>query len=144
MSAKIGLIEAQARVQLDQQLDNFLQKPEALQDTQVQTRARKALDEASQLNSSDERLNEQLAELKVALIKAQTPVAVTFQSDGQTQVRLLRHEELGLFSRISRELPPGRYTLLGQRKGYRDVRVNFEVHLNKQNPPIEVICQEVI
>ncbi|MBB6522382.1 hypothetical protein [Pseudoteredinibacter isoporae] len=144
VSAKIGLIEAQARLQLDQQLSGFLEKPETLQDSTIQSRAKNALDDAAKLNSSDERLNEQLAELKVALIKAQTPVAITFRSDGQTEVRLLRHENLGLFSQIRRDLPPGRYTLLGQRKGYRDVRVNFEVHLNKSNPPIEVVCQEII
>ncbi|GAA6153425.1 hypothetical protein [Pseudoteredinibacter isoporae] len=144
VSAKIGLIEAQTRLQLDQQLAAFLQKPDTLQDTAVQGRAQKALNDAASLNSSDERLNEQLAELKVALIKAKTPVAVTFRSDGQTEVRLLRHEHLGLFSQIQRDLPPGRYTLLGQRKGYRDVRVNFEVQLNKDNPPIDVVCQEII
>ncbi|MCV6621768.1 MAG: hypothetical protein OIF51_08450 [Cellvibrionaceae bacterium] len=144
VSARVGLIKAKARLDIDQRFKAILEQPSTLQDQQIRRRAQELIEEASQLKSNDDNLNRQIAELKVALIKSQTPVEITLQSDGHTQVSLLRHKRLGLFSELQMDLPPGSYTLLGQRKGYRDVRINFEVELNKDIPPLEVACRELI
>lgn len=144
VSAKVGLIEAQARLKLDLELSALLQDSSSLQDPRIQQRAHNRIEEATRISGDNERLSQQLAALKVALIKAKTPVTVTLRSDGQTQVKLLRHETLGLFAQRQLTLPPGRYTLVGQRTGYRDVRIDFKVSLSKDNPPVEVSCQELI
>jgi hypothetical protein len=64
-------------------------------------------------------------------------------SDNATKVTLLRKGELGTFQQHNIKLKPGRYVALGERAGYRDVRVEFSV-LPANNAPVEVRCEEAL
>ena len=88
-------------------------------------------------------LETQIVELQKLLLWAKTPVAVTFTSDNQTDVTLLRVKRLGSFAASELTLRPGSYTALGVRNGYRDVRINFNVKPDS-HPEIDVRCLEAI
>ena len=75
---------------------------------------------------------------------AQAPVPVTLRSDNATQVEILRVGPVGTFERHSLSLIPGRYTAVGRRTGYRDVRVQFEVAPTEQLLEVVVQCIERI
>ena len=66
------------------------------------------------------------------------------ESDGQTQVVIYRVGQYGTFSTRDVELLPGRYTVVGTRTGFRDVR--REVLLPPGTVPAAVVvrCEEPI
>ena len=105
--------------------------------------ARDTLAEAEAIANPGPRLQAQLAAAQEALAYASTPVPVTMQSDGLTDITLLHVKRLGTLSSQSLSLRPGRYTAVGMRNGFRDVRVQFEVRPEQANT-VEVRCVETI
>ena len=105
--------------------------------------AQGTLAEAVAITDSGPRLRAQISAAREALAYASTPVPVTIQSDGLTDITLLRVKRLGRLSSQSLPLRPGRYTAVGMRNGYRDVRVQFEVRPDQANA-VEVRCVETI
>ena len=79
------------------------------------------------MDAAGPRLRAQVAALEKALAEARTPVAVVIESDGHTEVALSRVGRLGTLTRRTLELRPGEYTVVGSRRGYRDVRRRFTV-----------------
>ena len=75
---------------------------------------------------------------------ASTPVNIVINSDGLTNTILYRKGSLGRFDSITIKLRPGNYTIVGNRNGYRDVRINFDVLPEKENMQILVSCTEEI
>ena len=68
---------------------------------------------------------------------------MTFTSDNQTDVTLLRVKRLGSFATSELTLRPGRYTALGVRNGFRDVRINFDITPDSRTD-VDVRCLEAI
>ena len=52
--------------------------------------------------------------------------------------------QLGTFARKVLELRPGTYTVVGKRRGYRDVRRQLVVEPEGSPPPLVVRCEEEI
>ena len=93
-------------------------------------------------NSSE--INAQIDQLDKALQASQIPVAVIIQSDNLTQISVYKVANLGTLQQTSISLKPGLYIAAGQRAGYRDSRVEFEVSEQSPTGPIVVICSEKI
>jgi hypothetical protein len=51
---------------------------------------------------------------------------------------------LGAFDRKELELLPGRYTVVGVRAGYRDVRRELTLLPGREPPTVDVRCEEPI
>lgn len=90
------------------------------------------------------RFTGQLDELETLLELYQKPVPVSFRSDNATDVTLLKVARLGRFSTQELQLRPGFYTVVGARRGYRDVRREIEVLAGEPTPPISIRCDEKI
>jgi tetratricopeptide (TPR) repeat protein len=144
VAARDGLTAAEARAGLDARLQATLADPQRLGSAEVQRAAQALLDEAGALPEPGPRLRGQLQALREALATARIPVPVALRSDGATRVTVLRVGALGAFENHRLELPPGAYVALGERPGYRDVRVRFEVRAGSPPPPVVVICRETI
>ncbi len=143
IEARVGALRAEARAELDAGLEKALSDPLRLGDSAVRDRAERLLADARGIPDPGPRLRRQIKELDEALVNARQPVNVTLQSDDRTRVTVLRVAELGTFETRELELRPGRYVALGEREGYRDVRVEFRVEGGNQ-PPITVICREPV
>ena len=78
------------------------------------------------------------------LATAETPVRVALRSDNLTDVVVYRVGRLGVFEARELELVPGRYTAVGTRTGYRDVRREFSIEPGKPPEPLVVRCEEQI
>jgi len=145
ITARVGGIQAQARLQLDKRLSSVLDAPNKLQDKVEQQRAQQLIDDAEVIKNGGERLYEQIAQLRVELIKAKTPIRVVLSSDGVTDVRISRLKKIGSFEQYPIELTPGSYTAVGTRAGYRDVRTTFTVAINQDTAKnILISCTERI
>jgi len=143
VQAKVGLIKAKARLQLDQKLQQTLQQKERLQDSYQRQQTQKLLHQAAKVKASGERLSGQVSQLRVALIKASSPVPVTLTSDGLTEIHIYKVKRLQALQSAQLELTPGNYTAVGSRSGFRDARIEFTVAHGTDNS-VEVICRERI
>ena len=67
-------------------------------------------------------LRSQIARLQILLPGFDVPVRLEMLSDNATQVQIQRVGTFGSFSKREIELKPGKYTVVGTRPGFRDVR----------------------
>jgi len=142
--AQQGLARSEPRARLHEELELYLTQPERLFAPSVRTAARDTLARAHQIPDAGPVLESQLARLDEWIRRAEVPVEVALVSDNETKVTVYRVGDLGAFERRSLELKPGRYTAVGTRAGYRDVRREFTVMPGEPPPPIVIRCEERI
>lgn len=143
-AAREGVQRVTPRAQLNEQLELYVTQPERLFSAPVRQAAREALARAAQVPNPGPLLQRQVATVSDWLARAETPVRVALQSDNLTQVTIHRVGALGAFQQRSLELAPGRYTVVGTRAGYRDVRREITVMPGESLPPIVIRCEEQI
>lgn len=141
--AQEGLKQAAPRAELATALNNVLKDSERLVDARALKAAEAVFADAMAISPKGPVLEAQLSELQKLLLWAKTPVTVKFISDEQTDVTLLRVKRLGSFATSELTLRPGRYTALGVRNGFRDVRINFDIK-PESRAEIDVRCLEAI
>ena len=125
--AQAGLRMAQPRAALAAQMHTLISQPQRLYAPAVQAEAEQLLASAQAIAPAGPRLRGQISALQAQLAAARTPVAVRLTSDGATEVTVYRVGDQGRFTDRQLQLLPGRYIAVGARRGYRDVRVEFEV-----------------
>ncbi len=64
---------------------------------------------------------------------------LVLKSDGETAVTIYRVARFGSFTEKRVELRPGKYTAVGSRPGYRDVRIEFRVP--RSDTPLTLVVQ---
>jgi tetratricopeptide (TPR) repeat protein len=144
VAAQQGLERAEPRAQLDAELQVFSDKPERLYSPAGRDIARNVLERAARVGAPNTRLQEQVARLQRQLREAETPIRVALASDNLTEVQIYRIGKLGPFEQKDLELMPGRYTVVGTRQGYRDVRKELNLTPGSAPPTIVVRCEERI
>ncbi len=143
-SAREGIARTAPRAELQSRIDALIAKPEQLWNPEGRAAARSLLATAAAAGNPRERLAASARELDRLAIAAQSPVPLRLESDGQTQVTIYRIGQYGTFSTREVQLLPGRYTVVGTRTGFRDVR--REVVLSPGAAPSAVVvkCEEPI
>jgi len=141
--AQVGLARATTRSAMDQQLESHLARPDRLSEDAVLEQARQLLASAKRHDRPGPVLARQIDALTQAIDLASTEIRILILSDDLTNVLLYRVGELGTFKRKELLLRPGIYTVVGSRKGFRDVRRQIEV---KPGPTasLTVRCEEKI
>ncbi len=142
--AQEGATRARNRRDLDARLDGYLNDPLRLASDSVLAAARKDLEAARAISPATPRLEEQILRLDRQLELAVRPVPVTILSDNATEVTVYRVGRLGTFEQQEIRLKPGRYTVVGNRMGYRDVRQEFTIMPGQDAAPVTVRCEEPI
>jgi eukaryotic-like serine/threonine-protein kinase len=142
--AQEGVERAEPRAMIDAELQSFIGQPERLYSPAGRDVARNVLERAARIGPAGARLQEQQGRLVQLLREAETPIPVALASDNATDVQIYRVGKLGLFEQRSLELMPGRYTIVGTRQGYRDVRKELNLLPGAQPPTLVVRCEERI
>lgn len=143
-AAKEGSARVAPRAKLNEQLELYLTQPERLFSQPVREAARQTLARAQAVRNPGPVLQRQIATLSEWLARADAPIAVSLQSDNQTEVTIYRVGSLGTFEQRSVELAPGTYTVVGTRPGYRDVRRQITVAPGAPLEPIVIRCEDRI
>lgn len=143
-AAQEGLERAEPRAMIDAELQSFLDRPERLYSPSGRDVARNVLERAAKFAPQGARLRDQQARLAQQLRQAETPITVALASDNVTDVQIYRVGKLGAFEQKSLELMPGRYTVVGTRQGYRDVRKELNLLPGAAPPTLVVRCEEQI
>ncbi|HET7204261.1 MAG TPA: protein kinase [Steroidobacteraceae bacterium] len=144
LAAQQGVERAEPRAMLDAELQSFLDRPERLYSPAGRDIARNVLERAGRVATAGPRLQGQVGRLQELLRQAETPIRVALASDNATEVQIYRVGKLGLFEQKDLELMPGRYTVVGTRQGYRDVRKELNLMPGSSPPTLVVRCEEPI
>ncbi|WP_299580201.1 hypothetical protein [uncultured Microbulbifer sp.] len=144
VTAVTGKARASARAKLDDQLQELLKDPLTLSEGKRNHFARKVLADARKVKSQTPRLATQIENLENALTQSLIPLPVRFKSDRSTSVTIYHVGRLGNFDQREIALKPGRYTAVGTREGYRDVRREFIVKPGKPVTEVVIQCAEKV
>ena len=142
--AREGLRRSESRARLDKQFRTAMAEPERLSDVAVAETMEKLLGQAKRIQPRGKVLTDQINTLERLLRLANTSIAVTLQSDLETEVILYKVARMGRFDKREMTLRPGTYTAVGTRNGYRDVRKEFTISHDSPPGVIVIACTESI
>lgn len=142
--AKNGKERSLRRAELSHKLDIYLNEPGRLASQQSYDDATTLLKAANQIDSKGPKLKSQVSALETLLKAAGTPVSVHLKSDNLTDVLVYKLGALGKFESMELDLRPGKYTIVGTRNGYRDVRKELVVAADRRPEPLVILCEEKI
>jgi serine/threonine protein kinase/tetratricopeptide (TPR) repeat protein len=142
--AQDGRARAGARLQLGDSLQALIDHPERLANARVRNEAATLLQTAEQQPNVGPVLRAQIVRLTTLLPALDKPVRLSLVSDNLTQVTISSVGSFGSFARRDIELKPGRYTVIGTRDGYREVRRDITVSPGEQYLTVNVSCSEAI
>ena len=143
--AKQALEQAAAFEKIHDSLKFYINLPERMSAAAVLEEARALTDQIDLLPQPGPKLTDRGQRLK-SLVKAyETPVRVLFESDNETQVMVAKIGKLGTFEQRVLNLRPGKYVVMGSRRGFRDVRHQLIIKPGQTpNSPIRIRCEEEI
>lgn len=139
-----GVDRCELRAMLDAQLQSFVDHPERLFSQDGRGVARSVLGRGAQVVQPGPRFKGQVARVSQLVQQAETPIRVALTSDNATDVQIYRVGRLGVFDQRDLELLPGRYTVVGTRNGFRDVRKEFSLLPGAPAPVLVVRCEDPI
>jgi serine/threonine protein kinase len=142
--AEEGRSRAGARLQLGDSLQALIDHPERLSNPRLRDEAAALLQTAEQQPSSGPVLRTQVARLTSLLPALDKPVRLSLVSDNRTQITIPSVGTFGSFARHDIDLKPGRYTVIGTRDGYREVRRDITVSPGEEFLTVNVSCSEPI
>lgn len=142
--ANDGLKQAKARLDLQENMQRFIDKPTLMASNDELATARKLLVSAAGVAVAGPKLQAQMDKLSQLISLARIPVPVELKSDNHTDVTVYRVGHLGKLQATSINLVPGEYTIVGRRSGYRDVRRQITVLGGHVIAPVTVSCTEKI
>ena len=140
--ARDGKARIAARVALIESMQRFIDDPGLLSDDNEYGRAGDVLAEANGIAAPGPLFEAQLDDLRAIVDRSSVPVPLIIDSDNETEIMILKVGAIGKFLRHELKLRPGRYTILGSREGYRDVRDEFV--LEADSGPVDIRCTEPI
>lgn len=142
--ASKGLSRAEHRLNLETGISAILADPAGLQDDDLLSDAVRILAQATRLDRKSAKTKEDINKLAQLVSTARIEIPVTIVSDNRTDITIYKVSHLGPLETKQQNLIPGRYTLVGKRQGYRDVRKDITVLSGEQLPPITLVCDERI
>lgn len=142
--AQAGYTRSRQRAELSGRLDHFIDHPDRLTAEAVLVDAATTLGKAREIPSPGPRLQQQIDQLGDQVEAFSTPVQARFESDNLTDVVVYKVGRLGLFDRHALALRPGTYTVVGSRRGYRDVRRQLVIAPGAEPKPLMIRCEEEI
>jgi tetratricopeptide (TPR) repeat protein len=142
--ARQGLQRSRARAALAQQLDDFAARPERLSAAAVRSSAGQAIARAAAIGGPAPVLEAQAARVRELLAPYAVPAHIAISSDNSTRIFIAHVGDLGAFLSRELSLPPGRYTVIGTRTGFRDVRRELNIAPGQRHVELSVQCTERI
>jgi tetratricopeptide (TPR) repeat protein len=139
-----GRARASALAALEERVAFFVNQPQALNSDAQLENAERLLSDIRSAPQPGVRLRAEADRLAALVQAAKTPVPVRIESDGLTEVSVLRVGRLGRLSTRELNLRPGRYTAVGARDGYRDERIEFTVAPGSTPVQLTIQCKEKV
>ena len=100
----------------------------------------RTLNEALATKPNDLAVPDDIREIQAMLRAQNSPVEVTFTSDGATFVSILGAKPPGQWLTQIVKLMPGDYRVVGRRAGFRDVELLLQIRAGIPPPAVSVMC----
>jgi tetratricopeptide (TPR) repeat protein len=142
--AQDGKARTTSRADLSGRLQQLLDRPDRLSSPGVREDAGALLETARAQSPQGPVIRSQIARLEILLPGFDKPVHLSLLSDNSTQVAIPSIGSFGSFARRDIELRPGKYTVVGTRYGFRDVRREITVAPGQDAQTIRVTCSDPI
>ncbi len=142
--AQHGKARCAERAAMADRIAYHVAHPERLSTDEVFEEALELLVQASEIEPAGLKHRQQVKALDEIIDAAGSPLAVVLLSDAMTEVVVYKVGRLGTFERRELKLRPGTYTVVGSRRGYRDVRRTLEVRAGTAPSPLTVKCEAPI
>ena len=142
--AQQGKQRALTRTELNDSLQALIDRPDRLASSAVRAEADTLIKRAAGQDPSGPVLRSQIQRLQILLPGFDVPVKIQMLSDNATQVQIQRVGTFGSFNKREIELKPGKYTVVGTRPGFRDVRRDVTIAPGGDVQTISVSCVEPI
>ena len=139
-----GLERSTKREKLLNALDQHINSSLRLSSEQVASNAKQLLQEVSSTTSPGSKIIQRAAKLKELIQLANQPISITLQSDNLTDIVIFKVGKFGKFEQRKIELKTGKYTIVGSRSGFRDVRKVLTVTSDMSSKSVMVRCDEAI
>ncbi len=143
-SAQQGLKHSQEREDILSRLNSHIQNKLRLSSDSVANDANQLLNKIESLDNPGSNIEQAALTLKELLLLANKPILITLQSDNQTDVAIYKVGKFGKFASREVELKPGKYTIVGSRSGFRDVRKVITIMAEMTDTTFLVRCEEPI
>jgi tetratricopeptide (TPR) repeat protein len=143
-SAQQGLKNTQQRQDILIKLNRHINNKLRLSTDKVAMEAKQLISTIATLDNPGKNIQQGANTLEDLILLAKQPVSITIQSDNLTDIVIFKVGKFGTFEQKKLDLKIGKYTVVGSRQGYRDVRKNFTVTTNMSNKVILVRCDEPI
>jgi tetratricopeptide (TPR) repeat protein len=142
--AQHGKARCAERAAMADRIAYHVTHPERLSTDEVLKEALELLVQASEIEPAGPKHRQQVKALDEIIDAADSPLPVVLLSDAMTEVVIYKVGRLGTFERRELQLRPGTYTVVGSRRGYRDVRRTLEVRAGTAPLPLTVKCEAPI
>ena len=142
--AQPGLTRSSVRAEMASRFDEFISRPERLAAAAVRSSAEGLLGRSRNVTRPAPLLDTQVARLETLLARLDIEARVEISSDNSTRVTIARIGDLGAFTSRELTLRPGKYTIIGTRTGFRDVRREFSIEPGQRELSLSVQCTERI
>ncbi len=142
--AQVGRQRCETMIRLETHARHYLADPDLLLEPTAREDALRLVQELEATTGLGPRLTDARRRLTEHVRLATTPLSVVLHSDDETEVAVYRVGQFGTFSAKELELLPGVYTVVGQRKGYRDVRLTLRLRPGEKDVSLQVVCTERI
>ncbi len=142
--AQAGRERTAPRAELARRLQLIIDRPDRLATVAVREEAQQLLESARAVTPAGPVIRSQMARIELLLPAYDQVVRVALESDNSTAVSIQRVGALGAFLHREIELKPGRYTVIGTREGFRDIRREITIAPGAAVQSISVSCVEPI
>jgi tetratricopeptide (TPR) repeat protein len=131
-------------IRLEENIGHYLKHPDEVLTEGGRAAASLLLGERDEVYPGANRLRDMFKKLNALVNAAQTPIKVTITSDSQTSIDIYKVARLGKVEQKELSILPGKYTVVGRRTGYRDVRTQLVVAPGAAAFTYNVICVDPI
>lgn len=121
-----GLDEVNKYINIESQLDRYIDRPKRVSSSAVYDEAKKFSSQINKYNFG-ERLAFKYKKLKEILNKYSNVIYLQMSSDNKTYLSIKNGEDLGTFFKKEVKLFAGTYTLIGKCKGYVTIRKKIDL-----------------
>ncbi|MHC4415570.1 MAG: hypothetical protein ACYS0G_09830 [Planctomycetota bacterium] len=142
--AQEGKSRVEEMIRLESRTNHYLAHLDLLIQSGTREDAAMLVQQLAEVPGKGPRMQEAYAKLAEQVRLANTPLRVALESDEKTEVAVYRVGRYGTFKSVELELLPGVYTVVGQRKGYKDVRLTLRLKPGDKEATLQVICTERI
>jgi len=143
-TAQTGLERSKHKADLLVQLDSHIENKLRLSSESVSKSAEQLLVKISALAEPGSKITQRASTLEELIKLANQTISIVLESDNQTDVVIFKVGKFGKFKQHKLELKTGKYTIVGSRPGYRDVRKTVTITPDTTKQTILVRCEEVI